>query len=249
MIRQARNYLVGAFSGVTLIGIAIGVFVLLVSAQVFHNFPLGQLSGQSDSQAVAPSKALKEGAGTTATTARGATATRSAKADAGTATTGRHHVAKKKDDTENAVVAAIGAEPTAAGEESSTSESTGTGGSHTSSSSSGSKGSSSSGSSDTATASQSSGGDESTSGSESGSSKTPTTTAKTISGGVEETVDTTVGAVNEATGGSLEKSGVSTTVEEVVKTTVGPESTVGKTVDGAAEVVSGLLGGKGSSGE
>ena len=40
MIRQAHTYLVGALSGVVVIGIAIAAFVVLVSAQVFHELPI-----------------------------------------------------------------------------------------------------------------------------------------------------------------------------------------------------------------
>ena len=48
MIRQARTYLVGAMSGATLIAIAIAVFVLLVSAQVFRDWPIAALGGGDD---------------------------------------------------------------------------------------------------------------------------------------------------------------------------------------------------------
>ena len=74
MIQQARKYFVGAMSGATLIGIAIAVFVVLVSAQVFHDFPLGALVGHSDNDAVAPAKALATGeAGAGANAATGGT--------------------------------------------------------------------------------------------------------------------------------------------------------------------------------
>ena len=62
---------------------------------------------------------------------------------------------------------------------------------------------------------------------------------------VTETVNGTVGAVNEATGGTLEKTGVTEVTEKVVESVAGPESVVGKTVDGVAEAVNGLLGGGG----
>src|SRR5436309_15141584 len=49
MIRQARKYLVGAMSGAGLIVAAIAVFVVLVSTQVFGNFPIpGLLGGGGD---------------------------------------------------------------------------------------------------------------------------------------------------------------------------------------------------------
>ena len=57
MIRQAHTYLVGALSGVVVIGIAIAAFVVLVSAQVFHDLPIPALSS-SDQKAVSQGKAL-----------------------------------------------------------------------------------------------------------------------------------------------------------------------------------------------
>jgi hypothetical protein len=50
MIRQAHTYLVGALSGVVVIGIAIAAFIVLVSAQVFHDLPIPALSS-SDQRA------------------------------------------------------------------------------------------------------------------------------------------------------------------------------------------------------
>ena len=58
MIRQAYTYLVGALSAVVVIGVAIGVFVVLVCAQVFHELPIPVLSGHDQKTAVAPAKAL-----------------------------------------------------------------------------------------------------------------------------------------------------------------------------------------------
>src|ERR1044071_5589855 len=43
MIRQAHTYLVGAMGGATLIAIAIAIFVMLVSAQVFRDWPIAAL--------------------------------------------------------------------------------------------------------------------------------------------------------------------------------------------------------------
>src|ERR1044072_7293733 len=53
MIRQAHTYLVGAVGGATLIAIAIAAFVLLVSAQVFRDWPLAALGSGDDTAAVA----------------------------------------------------------------------------------------------------------------------------------------------------------------------------------------------------
>ena len=52
MIRQAHTYLVSAMSGATLIAIAIAVFVVLVSAQVFRDWPIAALGDSGDSAAV-----------------------------------------------------------------------------------------------------------------------------------------------------------------------------------------------------
>src|ERR1700761_1429042 len=70
MVRQARTYFAGAVSGVTLIGIAIALFVVLVSAQVFHDWPVAALGFGHDDSAVAPAKSLGgERAAQTASTA------------------------------------------------------------------------------------------------------------------------------------------------------------------------------------
>ena len=45
MIRQAHTYLVSAMSGATLIAIAIAAFVVLVSAQVFSDWPIAAFGG------------------------------------------------------------------------------------------------------------------------------------------------------------------------------------------------------------
>src|SRR6185437_8751552 len=70
MVRQARNYFAGAVSGVTLIAIAIAVFVVLVSAQVFHEWPIAALGFGHDDSAVAPAKSLGGGASQTASAAK-----------------------------------------------------------------------------------------------------------------------------------------------------------------------------------
>src|ERR1700761_9139940 len=58
MIRQAHTYLVGALSGVVVVVIAIGAFVVLVSAQVFHDLPIPALSSSDQKTAVSAGKAL-----------------------------------------------------------------------------------------------------------------------------------------------------------------------------------------------
>jgi hypothetical protein len=261
MVQQARKYFVGAMSGATLIGIAIAVFVVLVSAQVFHDFPLGALIGHSDNDAVAPAKALATGGNAGANAAVGGTLGKANRAATPTAApvavktggkAGAHHRPA------NAAVAE--ANPTAAGDEVGGGPSTettapSTAGTETSPSESGST--SSSGSTGSPTSSSS--GSNSSSSSSSATSTPTTSTAKkppsepesaepSTGGGLDEgvvgTVNNTVGTVDEATGGALTETGVAGTVETVVNGLAGPETVVGKTVNGVGEVVGGLLGGK-----
>src|ERR1700742_121712 len=86
MVRQARTYFAGAVSGVTLIGIAIALFVVLVSAQVFHQWPIAALSFGHDDSAVAPAKSLGGGASQTASATK-SNATAKPAQPAGTAPT------------------------------------------------------------------------------------------------------------------------------------------------------------------
>jgi hypothetical protein len=259
MVRQAHNYLVGALSGVTLIGIAIAVFVVLVSAQVFHDWPIAALSSHSDASSVAPAKALPgvdqtadtAPTGTTAGTAHPNAAKAGAATVAPTAKRAHPHHAAATDATGPATV--VEAAPTAAGDETSggnsgsrssqpsasTNSSSSTPSSNSGSSSGGSTGSSSSGSSGTATSSSGSTGNG-------GSTTTPpptTAATKPLSEAVVEAADGTVGAVNEVTGGTLEKAGVTQVTEEVVNGLAGPESLVGKTVNGVGETLNKVLGG------
>jgi hypothetical protein len=61
---------------------------------------------------------------------------------------------------------------------------------------------------------------------------------------VAATVNETVNDVDETvTGGALKEAGVTEVTEGVVNGLVGPESVVGKTVNGLGETVNGLLGG------
>ena len=63
--------------------------------------------------------------------------------------------------------------------------------------------------------------------------------SETITGTVNETVS----GVDNATGGALGNAGVTKVTEEVVNGVAGPESPVGKTVDGAVEKVKETVGG------
>src|ERR1700760_1261598 len=87
MIKQAHTYLVGALSGVTLIGIAIAVFVVLVSAQVFHELPIVNVSSpEHRADGVSLGKALPAGNGATVATTSGKT-----KKASGSHVAHRHH--------------------------------------------------------------------------------------------------------------------------------------------------------------
>ena len=276
MIKQAHSYLVGALSGVTLIGIAIAVFVVLVSAQVFHEIPIVNVaSTDHKADAVSRGRALTAGGGATTATTGGATK-KSAHSRAGSRNGGAIAAAPHSGNTgstQNGTATepgaiAVGTGPATAVESSpstgggGTRSSGGISGSHSSqpstnspshspssaesgagagttsgtSSSSGSTGASSGSSGTTAGSAGSSSGGTST-----GTTGNPVTATTKPSKDLEETVDGTVGTVNEVTGGALESTGVPEVTEKVTESVVGPESVVGKTVEGVAEAVGGLL--------
>jgi hypothetical protein len=287
MIRQAHTYLVGALSGVVVIAIAIGVFVVLVSAQVFHDLPIPALSGSDqktavstgkalpspDHQAVATTGAVTPGAVTqpTGTGANGTGQTGAATTRAG----GNHQAgatAPRNDGTAAAEVVETATGPTGGNAATSTgggnsgsrssqpttsssppsstsAPSSGGGGNGGGNSSTGNSGSGGSGNSTSGSSGSSGGGAATgTSGGGSGAASTPPATPVTTAKPSEELsegLNGTVGSVNEATGGGLSELGVTHVTEEVVNGAAGPESVVGKTVDGVGEVVGGLLGGKG----
>lgn len=287
MIRQAHTYLVGALSGVVVIGIAIAAFVVLVSAQVFHDLPIPALSS-SDQKAVSQGKALTgspdRGAANTGGVATGASpnqaladATPAGRSGANNAAQparqGTNNGTPTRDATGPAEVVetAPSTTTTTGGDEgsstgggrnggsdksqpSSTSKSpsssnSGSVGGNNSNSSSGTSGGNGGANTGQTTTSGSSGGAPSTGTSGGGSTTTPlpatpVTTAKP-SETVTEGVNGTVGTVDEALGGTLSESGVSKVTEEVVGNVAGPESVVGKTVDGVGEVIGGLVNGSG----
>lgn len=244
MVRQAHTYLVGAMSGATLIAVAIAVFVVLVSAQVFSRWPIVALGGDSDSAAVskahpaAGSAADAAGALVAATTAARKAAAATARLGGGNGNGGNDAVAGS-----DGVGSSGGSEVTTTGPD----EPAGNAGpqdggsgnatspqSPATTSPSGSSGSSSSGGGSTG------GGATSGSGGGSTGATTPTTSAQ-----VTETVNGTVTKVDEtALGGTLQETGVTGVTESVVNGVAGPESTVGKVVDETVGVVGGLLGGK-----
>jgi hypothetical protein len=245
MVRQAHTYLVGAMSGATLIAIAIGVFVVLVSAQVFRDWPLTALGGGDDSAVV--SKAHEVGTATAGSAGAPLAATagkvapaaggrangtagdgaRSGSVAAGDGVTATGDLAPSGDRGESAGGGDQSGSGTAASPQSSSPAATPSGG----------NGSSSGGGS----AGGSSGGGATGGGAGSGTSgTTPTTSAQ-----VTETVNGTVAQVDEtALGGTLHETGVTEVTEGVVNGVAGPESTVGKVVDETVGVVGGLLGGK-----
>jgi hypothetical protein len=297
LIRQAHTYLVGALSGVVVIGIAIAAFVVLVSAQVFHDLPIPALSS-SDQKAAAvsqgkaltgtPDRAVATtggiGAGATGqsnpTPANGAGPTGQAGAD-NSGDGQPHQAAPPQEATRPAEIveaapttttttptptttttgghegSSTGGDKTGGGNSSQTSSnqqptsSPNSGGNSggSSNSSAGTSGNSGSTSGSPTNTSGSSGGAPSTGTSGGGSTTTsppatPVTTSKP-SEAITETVNGAVGTVDEALGGALSEGGVTKVTEEVVNGAAGPESVVGKTVDGVGEVVGGLVGGSG----
>jgi hypothetical protein len=283
MIRQAHTYLVGALSGVVVIGIAIAAFVVLVSAQVFHDLPIPALSS-SDQKAAAVSQgkaltspdraAVATTGGVSTGTSQPNHAAANANANAGgpVATNGQPSNKQAAGATPppatNAPAELVETAPTTStGNESSPSGNTG---SHTKTStpspsssqpSSGNNGGNSGG------GQTSSSGNSGSSGGSGKNSTPPTDTSNPTTGGgggstttsppgnvvtttkpseaISESVNNVVGTVNEATGGTLGETGVTHVTEEVVEGVAGPESVVGKTVDGVGEVVGGLVGGNG----
>lgn len=286
MIRQAHTYLVGALSGVVVIGIAIAAFVVLVSAQVFHDLPIPALSSSDQKPAVSAAKALgspdHQDVATTGGTSAGTTQPNHAIANANAAGGGQAGATNAQPQASQGTPAAPARDATApaevvetapnrgGGDTGSTSNGGNSGGSHSPPSSSSHQTSSSpspgSGGNNATSTSGSSGGGSNGGGTTTspGSSgggpatgtsggrptapapvpSTPVTTAKP-SEVVTETVNGTVGTVDEATGGTLGETTVGQATEEAVNGTTGPESVVGKTVDGVGEVVGGLLGGSG----
>lgn len=228
MIRQAHTYLVSAMSGATLIAIAIVAFVLLVSAQVFRDWPIAALGDDEPSISDSRATSSPEQEPTTTTAAKPAAAapqSTGSRSDNG---------GGKQGQTPTGDVTSTGG-PTAT---TSPVESGDTGGG-------GDQGGGEAPSSSPAQSPVGSGsGAGQGSSSAGGGSKTGSSAATTPTAKVTETVNETVNKVDETvTGGALEKTGVTEVTEGVVNGVVGPESPVGKVVDGTVETVTGLLGG------
>ena len=233
MVRQAHTYLVGAVSGATLIAIAIAAFVLLVSAQVFGDWPIAGLGGSQEtavheSQPVAGAGSGADPAAASAAAATTAAAGANAKAgggkDGGVTSTGGEFRGGATTDSQAAGDVVGSGGQGGSGTSPSSPGTTGSGGGASSPSGEGSGGGGSGGS----------GGSTGGGGSSTASSPSQTVT---------DTVNNTVTKVDQTvTGGALEATGVTGVTEEVVNGVAGPESVVGKTVDGVADTVGGLLG-------
>jgi hypothetical protein len=232
MVRQAKSYLVGAVSGAGLIAAALVAFVLLVSALVFEDLPVAGLVGGGNDPAVSPAQP----AAPAAALAKATAAPTGAGAKAGGA--GGGNAAK--------VGAGASGGPGTQGVEGGGQQSPGGGGGGEATGGSGGGGGGSalatggSGGGGAVTSSSGGGGGGSTSGGEAGGGGATTTTS--TSGKVTGTVNETVNQVDQTvTGGALEETGVTQTTEEVVNGVAGPESTVGKVVDGTVKTVEGIL--------
>jgi hypothetical protein len=242
MVRQAHTYLVGAMSGATLIAIAIAVFVVLVSAQVFKDWPLAALGGGDETAAVSkahPAGGSAAAAGAAAiVAAAGKTASAAGEPAGGAAAGSRGSVAGGDGITSGGGQITTTA-PGESAPDSGQSDGSGSAASPQSPGSTSPSGSSSSGGGSTGSGSSGGGGGGATSGGGSTSG-----TASTPSAQVTETVNGTVAKVDEtALGGTLHEAGVSEVTESVVNGVAGPESTVGKVVDETVGAVGGLLHG------
>jgi hypothetical protein len=233
VVRQAHTYLVGAMGGATLIAVAIAVFVVLVSVQVFRDWPIAALGSGDESAAVSP-----------AHPADGLTAGATAGPNAGSAASAGSGAANAKRAGNGS---AGGGDLGSAGGQGTTEQGgsgTGTGGQGGSGAGSPNGSSSSPSSPGAGSGSSSSGGGSSGGGSSGGGGGNTSGTTSSPSGQVTETVNDTVSKVDEsALGGTLDESGVTGVTEGAVEGVVGPESTVGKAVDETAGAVGGLLPG------
>jgi hypothetical protein len=240
MIRQAHTYLVGAMGGATLIAIAIAVFVMLVSAQVFRDWPIAALGDGneaaevSQAQPVGGAGAAADGSdsGGKADLTRGGGGADRAKAGGGVdAARGGGSLAVNG--------GAVGGDGESVREDSGTPGASGGGGGSGDAAGGGAPQATSAPSGGGAVSSGGGGG-KSTAGSGGGSGGS--TSSPPTSGQVTETVNGTVNKVDEAAlGGTLDNSSVTEVTEGVVNGVAGPESPVGKVVDEAVGAVGGLL--------
>jgi hypothetical protein len=235
MVRQAHTYLVGAMSGATLIAAAIAVFVVLVTAQVFQDWPIAGLGGGGeDSASVSGGRSSGSGAGD------GVAANGAVSGAGGAAAANHPHGGKRAAanpiSTDSPGGRTIQPGGSAPGSEPGTGTETGGGAAQNGGGSPAPQGSTAatgSGGGGTGGAGGGAG-----AGSGSGSGGSGSSTSESVANTVNETVN---GLDQTVTGGALEKTGVTGLTEGVVEGAVGPESTVGKVVDEATGVVGGLL--------
>jgi hypothetical protein len=216
MIRQARTYLVGAMSGASLIAIAIAVFVLLVSTQVF-DWPVAGLLGGGEQpsvsnakEAAAPAPAAGPGRGAAEGGAKGGGDTKGA----GEGGSGGGSAAPAGGE---------GGAPAGAGEGEGGPGATG-----------GEEGDGPAPVRSGGSSGDSGGGNGSGGGSGGTATSTPSQKA---TGAAKETVTK---VDEDVTGGALEETGVTHATEEAVNGVAGPESTAGKAVDETAKTVEGV---------
>jgi hypothetical protein len=223
MIRQAHTYLVSAMSGAALIAVAIAVFVVLVSAQVFKDWPIADLGGDGDETApVSQTEHVRPPVDVAGSAAGlvGADAKRAGRVSGNPGSVATH------------VLGTAG------------------GGGVTGSGGSGNRGGDDGTPSSPAqvpTPSNLPSNGSAGAGSANGGAKgggAGSGTAPSTAGTVTSTVNDTVTKVDEtALGGTLHESGVTPVTEGVVDGVTGPESPVGKVVDETTGAVGGLLPG------
>jgi hypothetical protein len=229
MIRQAHTYLVSAMSGAALIAVAIAVFVVLVSAQVFKDWPIAGLGGDGDESVPVSRAEPTTGAVDVAGSAAGprlvgagakrpghpsgspdSVVTHAPGITGGGGVTGSGGSGNRDSDTGT---------PSAPAQVPTSSNPPSNGSAGEGSASGGAKGGGASGGA--------------------GGGTVPSTT-----GTVTSTVNDTVTKVDEtALGGTLHESGVTPVVVGAVDGVVGPESPVGKVVDETTGAVGNLLPG------
>jgi hypothetical protein len=240
LIRQAHTYLAGALSGTALIAVATIAFVLLVSAQAIRDWPLGGLGfAGGDSAEVSEESAGKADPAPASRIAAGDVADSPKSDDDGPFT------AAGNDASRPSPAGPAGGSPPGT-DVSSPSPAPDT--PVSSSPGAGSNGGggpiqSGSGSSPGSTGNGSGGNRGGAIPLPGGSGGGPAGVPSSPSGTVAGVVDDTVAGADTATGGAVGDTGVTQVAEGVVDGAVGPESTVGQTVDKAAETVGGLLGG------
>jgi hypothetical protein len=239
MVRQAHTYLVGAMGGATLIGVSIAVFVVLVSAQVFKDWPIASLGGGETTAVSTTHRPAGSGQGSTAgSNPTAATAGGASRAAGGPGAAAGSHGSVAGGDG----VGAFGGSQGTTAEQGGSAGSGGnrSGGSATDGSP---QAPSSAGPNANAGSSGSGGNGPGSTGAGSGGGSTGGG-ASSPSGQVTETVGNTVSGVDEkALGGTLHETGVTEITEGVVNGAAGPESPVGNVVDETVGAVGGLLHG------